>query len=144
MTRSYEGGRTHSTTWLQTPTAHVADVSARAGRGLWWEGHTCAGSATWEGITRWGLLFFPDFCKAVHTAKMPLMHGAGGFLPLMHGAGGFLQGSSRMQFFFKKIRTIQPGSVLDKRTEFRFRPDHPFGREVVLCQVLGKCWVALS
>ena len=92
MTRSYEGGRTHSTTWLQTPTAHVADVSARAGRGLWWEGHTCAGSATWEGITRWGLLFFPDFCKAVHTAKMPLMHGAGGFLPLMHGAGGFLQG----------------------------------------------------
>ena len=40
--------------------------------------------------------------------------------------------------------TYQPGSVLDKRTEFRFRPNHPFGREVGLCQVLGKCWVALS
>ena len=38
---------------------------------------------------------------------------------------------------------IHPGSVLDKRTEFRFPPNHPFGGKVGLCQVLGKCWVAL-
>ena len=42
------------------------------------------------------------------------------------------------------VNSYHLGSVLDKRTEFRFRPNHPFGREVGLCQVLGKCWVALS
>ena len=52
---------------------------------------------------------------------------------------------TRMNFSFGfRILISHPGSVLDKRTEFRFGPNHPFGREVGLCQVLGKCWVALD
>ena len=82
------------------------------------------------------------------------MAAAAGICTLM--AGESADGGELLLFFFipgdggpnsHLIGTqfaIHPGSVLDKRTEFRFPPNHPFGGKVGLCQVLGKCWVALS